>query len=1169
MARQPRASASDGGRNSPVTDLGNSLAVSQCFLQDTPPFVMPPGFHPNAVFVGMQKELEVLHNRLFKAKARKERTTAVLIAGVTGSGKTHLARQYLFTQRECYPGGIFWIDARSRESSYKCFWEIAQAATLIDRKEAEDPEYEQSQSYVNAVRNWLQSRQEWLLIFDGVTFDHDRDITEFKAFLPWNKRCSIIYTSIDATLRKKQRLFEPYCLSMPRLSVEDGCKLLFKELGTKKPTPEQVSRATEVVLYYECLPLAIHAVGHRLKATGTPIEKYRVKYQVTDKKLAEPFLGIMNDLYRLNQRPALHLINLLSFLGHNIPVGLINLGRGAMAAENADILTSAQTGQIPDLDTTLGTLIHHGLIERTSDATQLSFSSTSAQHSSDEMNVDATPTPCLPGLTESITEGSQEGFFSIYRGNSAVDVIKMHNVVQQFCRDELRIKDEECKGTLSGQNPGFYDSWLIVAIRFLCKSYEAANEKMTHYHDCGLVRDYREYETHASRLVELFPKKPGPGGYPPVLREAREHLRQLMKGISGEIDRMSPSSSQQTARNQKSVFDRSSSSSSSVPDSTDEGLSRESTWNFTDMARAESPEQITAPPRFKLDLFPPHIFRQADYDSEDGYETDGEGKEAPRVSPDLSSMSQATEKPKLSPESASPPTASDDQNWQVVERHHRMRPPKDIPSEKRSKSRHFRGAKLDIPQVKVSTVHGRGSSSRTPTDEGCSSSISGSAAEKALAAVRRSSNSQLAAVGPEPPKLVPEKKENVPTYASVAARRMLEAELPLRRQPAIVPVRGPETTSSGLQMRNAAESLDSQASQIFASPLAHEVTTQDLMSEPLSRSTYSEPGHEHASLPIHAVDPHTAPVSRMESRRPSLAYVFEPPRDLSASTPSLLPYQPALVDLSASTPSLPPYAQPLPYDVDITVTAPRLRSASRRPAGPVFPPSTRPAPVPHPSAIMPGSLPLQLTASDGSNDPKRPGSEPLSVVSSAPSGQSWVTEPVRTPPSFSPVTNFQQSLYQQSGNTTGTVTPIGTQPQTIAGTGSWAGDIYPPGSALQSDTLHPPLPPSQPRLGSVDERLQNMNLPWNSNLESSQIAQFGGHRVDVRDARHRLCESARLQAPRHIPAYRLYHSNVSGPLSQDGGQIYASAPATAVVITRPRSGGSPQPPPDGLELEPS
>ncbi|KAJ5558202.1 hypothetical protein N7461_002174 [Penicillium sp. DV-2018c] len=76
------------------------------------------------------------------------------------------------------------------------------------------------------------------------------------------------------------------------------------------------SKATRIVEYYEGLPLAIHAIGHHLNATGKPVEKYRVKSWVTDKKLAEPFLGIMNDLFRLKHRQALHLINVLSFLGH-------------------------------------------------------------------------------------------------------------------------------------------------------------------------------------------------------------------------------------------------------------------------------------------------------------------------------------------------------------------------------------------------------------------------------------------------------------------------------------------------------------------------------------------------------------------------------------------------------------------------------------------------------------------------------------------------------------------------------------------------------------------------------------------------------------------------------------------------------------------------------------
>ncbi|KAJ5287611.1 hypothetical protein N7478_003297 [Penicillium angulare] len=1139
----PRAPATEG-RSSPVSEMSNSgvLTFSHYSQREPQPFVAPPGFHPNATFFGMQKELEILHNRLFKAKARADRTMAVLISGVPGSGKTHLARQYVFAQRECYPGGVFWIDAKSRESAYKCFWEIAQAARLVDRKDAEDSVYLEARSYVSTVRNWLQTRQEWILIYDGITFDHDTDINDFRPFLPWNKKCSIIYTSIDTTLRKKQRLFEPYCLSMPRLSVEDACKLLYKDLGIKKPTQDQALRAVEIVDHYECLPLAIHAIGHRLNATGKPIERYHVKHQVTDKKLAEPFLSIMNDLYRLQQRQALNLINLLSFLGHQIPVGLLNFGKNAMTAENAEITTSVQVGEDPDLDNTLGTLIHYGLIERISDSDPF-FAQHISTPSGDEINVDVKP---VPELSESLTESSQEGFFSIYRGNSAVDVVKIHSVVQGFCRDELKIKDEEYKETMGRDDPGFYDSWLIVATRFLCKSWEAAKERMTHSSDCGLIRDYREYETHASRLIELFPKRHGIGVHPPIIREARESLRRLMKSLSNEINRRSPSSSQECARNQRSVFDRSSSSSSSFPESSaDEGLSRQSTWAFTDSGspRAESPEEI-APPRFKLDLFPPHIFRQAGYESEEGYETDGEAKEAPRISPALSQMSQMTEKPKRSPLSSSPPVQPDDSNaWRLVERHTKSRSPREKQQRRRTRgsSRRFRGNKPATPLVKISPVHGRGSSSRKSVDEGGSSVILASAAERALAAVRKSDRTQAVGENLKPSTSPPfQDHENDHTYASVIAHHILDAE---PKRPASMPSRrGVELI--GPRMKASAESLDGYGSQLFASPLSHELAQHEIIAEAMTRSTYSDPGRDFLNQPLRELDLRTAPNSQINSRRASLA-TFEPIRDMSASTPSLLPYGPLL-----------------PYDEDITVTRSNHSRMAQSVSGSTFIPSG-PQPVPivsHPSAIMPGALPLSLPSDAPiSQFTERPGPDALSRASSGISTQSWATEPVRYPPRFSPFQSFQGPV-----DISRSPTPM-LQPQhTITGRASWNGEFPVINSALQSDLLYPALVPhtmpNHHRVGSVDERLQAVKPAWDSEMEPAQLLNFGSHRVDVREARQRLSESGRLQIPRHVPTYQLYHPNLSGPLIQDGGHVYTPAPPLEVYGTRARSGSTPQRP---------
>ena len=61
------------------------------------------------------------------------------------------------------------MDAKSRQTTYKCYWEIAQAADLTpDGQEFEESDARMPQKFVEEVRNWFQTREEWLLVFDGI-----------------------------------------------------------------------------------------------------------------------------------------------------------------------------------------------------------------------------------------------------------------------------------------------------------------------------------------------------------------------------------------------------------------------------------------------------------------------------------------------------------------------------------------------------------------------------------------------------------------------------------------------------------------------------------------------------------------------------------------------------------------------------------------------------------------------------------------------------------------------------------------------------------------------------------------------------------------------------------------------------------------------------------------
>ncbi|KAB8202865.1 lipa and NB-ARC domain protein [Aspergillus parasiticus] len=1087
------------GRQSPVSDMAGSviLTVPQREL-----FVVPPGFHPNASFFGMQKELEVLHSRLYKAKNRAERLMAVLVCGVPGSGKSHLARQYVWSQRKTYPGGVFWVDAKTRESTAKCFWDIAQAAMLTEAQDLQQP-----QKYVEAVRNWLQIREEWLLIFDGISFDHDDDLNNFRQFLPFNKNCSIIYTSVDKTLRKKQRLYEPYCLQIKPLQVEDACKLLFKDLGIRKPTPSQIRKATELVNHYECLPLAIHAISHRLSATSKSIDKYHVNSHLTDEKLAEPFLSIMHDLYRMGHFEALNLINILSFFGHHVPVGLINLGKAALETWHVDILTGSRPGEQGDIDTTLGILIRYGLIERHTDAYALHPKALSPRSEKDEiLDIAAV----APDLSESQTESSQDASFSVYQSSGSIDLIKIHSVVQGFCRDELKIMDEERRRSFTTNatksDAGFYDSWLVVATRVFCMSYEHAKKRMDRLDDYGLVKDYREYEMHASRLLDNFPKKSSKE--PKILREVRDDLGQVMRSINNEIEKISPSSSQESVRKQRSVFDRSSSSSSSAPESaTDEGPSRTLTWEFSDMVerKAESPEEMPmSPPHFNLKPFLPHIFRWSKGDDEKGYESDREGLQAiHRTSPALSQVSQATERPKSSRSSSAAHT-TDDQEWQVVEKSPRLKASRDRRPKQRPKfPRSAWGIKPAAPVLRIFPVEGRSASSSILEKGSRSSSII--SASEALTAVHNASPpSAHEKFGKAVNDRLMLHKENVPTYATVAARRTQDGVASSKQRSSSTP--GGQTRPKLLRLKSKS-SGGSLHSRLGNAPLLS--LPPDPKSDPMSRSTYSEPDQAYFTHQLNALDLRTPHDSRYRSRHLSTV------RAMGA------------VDMSASTPSVLTYLPPLPYDNNIEVSYSRRVSATTQ-AAPVSQPLASFNPITHPSAIMPGASPPPSVAAEAPTGyASDPAPEPMSRGGSAQSHQSWATEPVRYPPRLSPMPSNAQTAIPPG------MSHILPQQQTLANAGSWIRDAHTQGiaSALQADiiTCAPPTQANLRPIPPLDERL-GAGTAWDP--EPPPTLHFGAHRVDVRDARQRL-EGYGVygtQTVQHAIPYSLYHANRSGPL---------------------------------------
>lgn len=825
-----------------------------------PMFVVPPGFHPNAIFVGMEKEMTELHDRAFKVKKRADRVAAVLICGVPGSGKSHLAREYVHRYRREFPGGIFWIDAKSKETMDKCYLEVAQAAALTAGLEPNDYAWNDSEALVDEVRRWFENREEWLLVYDGLSFDDDREITYFKRYLPFSKRSSIIYTSVDRTLARKQRLFEPYCLTVRQLKVDEGRQLLFKTLGIKKPTAEQIKKATEIVEHYQGLPLAIHAISRRLSATGRPLEKYRVSSHI-DQRLAEPFLEIMRDLHDRQHFAALNMINLLAFFGHHVPVGMIAWGRSALEAFQVDVMTSSRPGEHGDMDTTLGILIQYGLIERVSDPYPTDSESTvSFNGSSPKPNGEN-------GAVESFGSIAGDSQKSSIVYQSTVDMIKIHSVVQGFCRDELKIMDRETKTTRHPQDASFYTSWLVVATSVLCKSWEIARCKMDQYSGpSAFAKDIREYETHAQRIMTHFKKA---DLQPPVVREARKLLRQAIMNIKDEIAKLSPSTSHENGVYGRSIFDRTSSSSSGPSSSFEDNEHLRSPTSEDDEDKTQSidsPLETTVTEQrnhMRLGLFPPHIFRPGTESRDDTTDSEQRGTPSYQPSPNPSHVSQATETPVIGAQDDGVETDGSS-GWTPVEHKKKKikswsQPPERSP-QKPSPERRKRGRfdRLRIPfrrasaLTRLSSVSGEGSIS-SPSDKGDKSS-------KSSVKDARTSLAQFVQSPPPRESQTKADQENRPTWAAIAAKLPIRTQTSSTTSSVTNQVRPSSLPVEFAQEQRTPDTRSSQSSSGAQLSLSVEVPTQQM-----NLGSRSDPalGPEHPSAPEHV---QSAPGSRSHSR---------------------------------------------------------------------------------------------------------------------------------------------------------------------------------------------------------------------------------------------------------------------------------------------------------------
>jgi len=236
-----------------------------------PPRIHNLPFSQNPFFTGREMHLEQLGKHL-QETGTVEITQSVSISGLGGIGKTQLALEYAYSHYPKVYLTVLWVNASDGAMIQASYDSIA---SLLELQESDERELDKR---VQAVKRWLETHTNWLLIMDNAD-----DLQLARSFLPVKPLGNVVFTTRSQIVRDSNIAIQ---IKVEEMTSEEGLFFLLRRSGmiqdetTLDAVGSKVREAAQQLV--ELLgrhPLALDQAGAYIEETGVSVADYIQLYQ--------------------------------------------------------------------------------------------------------------------------------------------------------------------------------------------------------------------------------------------------------------------------------------------------------------------------------------------------------------------------------------------------------------------------------------------------------------------------------------------------------------------------------------------------------------------------------------------------------------------------------------------------------------------------------------------------------------------------------------------------------------------------------------------------------------------------------------------------------------------------------------------------------------------------